>query len=140
MKPDLRHQIICDLIEQRRSLFFLVALTMLFSCCYDSLYLCCLFNKKVKQCVFGSTNASFIMQIMLHLITVFGQWKMDNVGWEFVLDPSNKGNALFVEDYTKYEYFLHMVCEDTRLVKWKRSSLLICCLNVYWSKCLATLL
>ena len=93
----------------------MVALTMMFSCRYDSLYLCCLSKKKVKQCVFGSTDASFIMQKILHLITVFGQWKMDNVGWEFVLDPSKKGNALFVEDDTKYEDFLRMVCEDYKI-------------------------
>ena len=68
----------------------MVALTILFSCRYDLLYLCCLSKKKLSNVFFGSTDASFIMQIMLHLITVFGQWKMDNVGWEFVLDPSKK--------------------------------------------------
>ena len=35
---------------------------------------------------------------MLHLITVFGQWKTDNVGWDFVLDPSKKRNVFFVEE------------------------------------------
>ncbi|KAL0803144.1 hypothetical protein Bca101_058320 [Brassica carinata] len=49
---------------------------------------------------------------MLHLITVFGQWKMGNVGGEFVLDQCKKGNSFFVEDDIKYEDFLCMVCED----------------------------
>ncbi|WZZ08178.1 hypothetical protein YC2023_094099 [Brassica napus] len=40
---------------------------------------------------------------------------MDNVGWEFVLDPSKKGNALFIEDDTNYEDFLRMVCEDYKI-------------------------
>ena len=40
---------------------------------------------------------------------------MDNVGWEFVLDPSKKGNALFVKNDTKYEDFLRMVCEDYKI-------------------------
>lgn len=52
------------------------------------------------------------MQIMLQLFTVFGQWKMDNVGWEFFLDLSKKGNVFVVEEEMKYEYFLSMVCED----------------------------
>ena len=82
--------------------FFNGCLTMLFSCHYDSL---------VFQCVFGSTDASFIMQIMLHLITVSGQWKMSDVGGEFVFDQCKKG-SFFVEDDIKYEDFLRMVCED----------------------------
>lgn len=76
---------------------------MLFSCRYNSL---------VFQCVFGSTDAIFIMQIMVHLITVFGQWKMGNVGGEFVLDQCKKGNSFFVEDDIRYEDFVRMVCGD----------------------------
>ncbi|KAF2595389.1 hypothetical protein F2Q70_00042300 [Brassica cretica] len=40
---------------------------------------------------------------------------MDNVGWEFVLDPSKKGNVFFVEGDIKYEDFLRMVCEDYKI-------------------------
>ncbi|WZZ44775.1 hypothetical protein YC2023_041034 [Brassica napus] len=38
--------------------------------------------------------------------------QMDNVGWEFFLDLSKKGNVFVVEEEMKYEYFLSMVCED----------------------------
>lgn len=59
------------------------------------------------------------MQIMLHVVTVFGEWKMDNGGWEFLLDTSKKGNALFVEDNIKYEDLLRRVCEDYNISELK---------------------
>ncbi|KAH0943008.1 hypothetical protein HID58_002645, partial [Brassica napus] len=44
-----------------------------------------------------------------------GEWKIDHGGWEFILDPSKKGIALFVEDDTEYDDFLCMVCENYKI-------------------------
>lgn len=53
--------------------------------------------------VFRAIDAnSLLMQIMLHLFTISGQWMMDNVGLEFLLDPGNKGNVFVVEEDIKY--------------------------------------
>ncbi|WZY72721.1 hypothetical protein YC2023_004961 [Brassica napus] len=62
-----------------------------------------------------SLKEKTVKKIMLHLITVFGQWKIDHGGWEFILDPSKKGIALFVEDDTEYDDFLCMVCENYKI-------------------------
>ena len=70
----------------KSEVFFVVALIMMFSCRYDSLYLVVFLINFFLQCVFRSTDTSFIMQIMLHLITFLdiGRWMM-LVGSSFLI-------------------------------------------------------